>query len=169
MEAIISGRNSKVLEVPATEPRTCSCPRNKACPLEGKCLVDNLVYQTTVTQENQTERNYIGLASTDFKTRLGIHKHSFLDEEDNQTSLSKHIWELKKKNIEYAVSWKLVGRAKPFSPVSGVCGLCIKEKFYITFRPNMANLNSRSEIYSNCRHKQSKLLIKKKRKRKVGS
>ena len=91
---------------------------------------------------------------------IGIHKHSFKNENDNQTSLSKFIWTLKRKNIKYDVTWKILDRGEPFSPISGKCTLCIKEKFHIIFNPTSADLNSRDEIFSNCRHKISKLLNK---------
>ena len=144
----------------------CNCKENSICPLGGKCLTKELVYQATVTQTDKTTNTYIGLTSTTFKARLGVHKNSFKDPDANQTSLSNHIWDLKKKNLGYRVSWKLIDRAKQYSPVNGKCQLCIKEKFYILFYPEMATLNSKSEIYANCRHKKSKLLIKPKRKKK---
>ena len=165
MEQIISSRNSKILAPPASDDRSCSCPKNASCPLDGKCLSENIVYQATVKTHTQTD-TYIGLCSTDFKKRLAVHKHSFISE-DNQTSLSKHIKKLKNRNIDYELSWKLVTKAKPFSPVSGICNLCIKEKFYILFHPEMATLNDRNEIYTNCRHKKQKLIVKKKRKKKT--
>ena len=160
MEKIISGRNKKLLATPLAEERLCSCTRNTPCPLDGKCLSKNVIYEATVTQENQTKNTYTGLCSTDFKARLGIHKHSFKNENDNQTSLSKFIWTLKRKNIKYDVTWKILDRGEPFSPISGKCTLCIKEKFHIIFNPTSAELNSRDEIFSNCRHKIAKLLIK---------
>ena len=101
-----------------------------------------------------------------FKVRLWVHKNSFKDIEANQTSLSNHIWELKSKNVNPAIKWKIVDRAKPFSPVTGKCQLCIKEKYYILFHPEWATLNSKNEIYANCRHKKSNLLIKPIRKQK---
>ena len=164
MEKIISSRNSKLLSKPNSEDKTCRCPKNATCPLDNKCLSENIVYQATVKTNTQTD-TYIGLCSTDFKKRLGVHKHSFISE-DNQTSLSKHVKKLKDKNTDYELSWKLVAKAKPFSPVSGTCNLCIKEKFYIFFKPEMATLNDRNEIYSNCRHKKPILIVKKKRKKK---
>jgi len=60
------------------------------------------------------------------KSRLGTHKTSFINDQVNQTSLSTFIWGLKEKNISYDVSWKYVDQAKPFSPVTGTCGLCIR-------------------------------------------
>ena len=50
--------------------------------------------------------------------------------------------------------------SRTIRPISGKYVLFIKEKFYIMFRPTSADLNSRSEIFSNCRDKISKLLIK---------
>ena len=166
MEKIISSRNAKLLSPPPTDERTCSCPRNTPCPLDGKCLLKNVVYEATVTHQDQKQNFYTGLCSTTFKARLAIHKHSFKNENDNQTSLSKFIWTLQRKNITYNTTWRLIDQAQPFSPISGICALCIREKFYIMFEPTSADLNGRSEILSNCRHKSSKLLIKKERKKK---
>jgi hypothetical protein len=167
MEAIISGRNAKILAQDEATPRSCSCSRNATCPLDGKCLSKNIIYHASVVQADKTTRNYIGLTSTDFKARLAVHNQSFKNEEINQTSLSKHILDLKTQKMDYTVGWTLVDRAKPFSPVSNVCALCIRENFYIMFRPTLADLNSRSEIYSNCRHKQAALLVRKERKKKT--
>ena len=117
-----------------------------------------------VTQEDGTQNFYTGLCSTTFKERLGIHRHSFKNRKDNQTELSKFIWALKDKGLKYEVSWRMLDRGKPFCPISGVCWLCVKEKFYILFRPNSADINSRDEILENCRHVKSKLLIRDKKK-----
>ena len=38
------------------------------------------------------------------------------------------------------------------------------EKYFIVFRPNLSDLNSKREIYSNCRHKPPALLVLKGRK-----
>ena len=43
-----------------------------------------------------------------------------------------------------------------------------KRKILYPLPPEMASLNSKSEIYANCRHKRSKLLIKPKRKKTPG-
>ena len=47
-----------------------------ASPLQGQCLNKNIVYQASVTSKNKTE-TYIGLISTDFKTRVANHKQTF--------------------------------------------------------------------------------------------
>ena len=89
---------------------------------------------------------------------MAVHKHSFKNSELNQTSLSQHIHELKDKNIEFNFSWKIVDRGKPFSPISGKCDLCTKEKHHIIFKSDQTHLKSRNEMYSNYRHKQSVLI-----------
>ena len=66
---------------------------------------------------------------------------------------------LETKNIEPVVSWKLIDRGRTFSPITNVCQLCTREAYYILFHPDSASLNSRSELYSACRHKKSKLLF----------
>ena len=149
----------------------CSCPKTKVCPLENKCLSKGIVYQATVTLKNkqtnkQETKSYIGQTSTDFKARLSTHKHSFKNPDKDQTSLSKYIWKYKSNENEPIVTWKIVDRGKKFFPISGSCQLCAKEAFYILFKPEMAQLNIKSEIFSACPHKKSSLLFKVKRGRK---
>ena len=144
----------------------CSCTKDNPCPLEGQCLKKNVIYQATVTQEDQTKNSYTGLCSTEFKKRLAVHKQTFKDETKQQTSLSKFTWNLKRKNKNYEITWKILDRGEPFSPISGRCELCLKEKFYILFRPESADINSRDEFFSACRHRISNLLIPHERKKK---
>ena len=122
-----------------------------------------------MTEPTTEPKTYIGLCSTDFKKRLGVHKDSFKnpDKLNIQTSLSKHIHEVRSKNIEPNVTWKLIDRGKTFSPVSKVCQLCTREAFHIIFKPESANLNVKSEIFSACRHKKSKLLFPSEKKGKL--
>ena len=69
------------------------------CPLEGKCLQSNVIYQATVTTATTTE-TYVGLA-TNFKERYRNHQSSFRrSNRRNETELSKCIWTLQdSKNI----------------------------------------------------------------------
>jgi hypothetical protein len=161
ISTVISARNAKLLaDPPAPDIKTCSCPKTKKCPLEKKCLSKNIIYKATITQDNHKTETYTGLTSNTFKARLGTHKTSFKNPNVNQTSLSNHIKKLENKNITHSIKWEILSSAKPFSPVSGICSLCTKEKFYITFKPEMATLNKKSEMYSNCRHKKRVLLCR---------
>ena len=106
------------------------------------------------------EENYAGLTADTFKLCHGNHKKSFKNENDStETTLSVCIWKLKSENIDFNINWKIIDRGKSFSPVSKTCQLCTKEKFLIIFNPELASLNTRNELGSNCRHK-SKLLLK---------
>ena len=166
IESIISSRNKKLLSPPQPKERECNCPKKTPCPLGGKCLSKNVIYQATVTQENGVKNNYTGLCSTTFKDRLGAHKQSFKTDGKNPTSLSKFIWNLKKKNQNFEVTWKILDKGEPFSPITENCALCIKEKFHIIFNQESADINSRDELFSACRHKSMKLLIPPDRKKK---
>ena len=159
MEQIIAGKNAMVLKQTEKETKKCSCPKTKECPLDKKCLESSIIYQATVTQPNEEAKTYIGLTSTDFKARLGNHKQSFINPDSNQTSLSKYILEQKAKGRDLKISWKLIDRGKIYSPVTEVCQLCTKEAYHIIFKPEMATLNSRNELFSSCRHRKSALLF----------
>ena len=167
MNKTIAGANSKVLSTEETQNRIFNCSQDSPCPMGGKCLgKPPIIYHAKVTEtNNQNCRNYVGNTSTEFKQRLAGHKHTFKYENANQTALSNHIHQLKSENKQYKVEWDIVGRGKPFSPVSNTCNLCTSEKYFILFRPTLSDLNNKREIYSNCRHKQSALLVPKERKR----
>ena len=98
---------------------------------------------------------------TTFKDRYRNHKSSFKHQRNSNTTLSRHIWDLKSKNIDYQVTWKILDRAKPFSPVTQLCNLCTKEKYFIIFEPNEASLNKKEELFNYCLHKSSQLLVEK--------
>ena len=67
--------------------------------------------------------------------------------------LSQHIWKLKRQKIDYDITWKILDRAKPFSPVSEICNLCTSEKYHIIFKPELATINKKEELNSYCLHK----------------
>ena len=121
-------------------------------------MTKNLIYQTTVNEQNSTE-TYVGLTGNTLKKRWTAHKSTFRKENRRtSTTLSQHIWKLKDEGKEYSLSWKIIGRAKPFNPTSGLCQLCTKEKYHILYEPHLGTLNSRNEVASGCRHRQSQLL-----------
>jgi hypothetical protein len=85
-----------------------------------------LVYQAIVEQTDGTTNTYIGLTSSTFKSRLGVHTNSFKEFLKDPNTKSR--------NIDKSVSWNLVDWGKPYSPVSGKCQLCNQENYY----PEMA-------------------------------
>ena len=88
------------------EGKTCNCRKKEDCPLNGECLVNEVGYQAMVTTRD-TKETYIGLTATHFKTRYRNHQMSFRHEKRrNETELSKHLWQLKEENKEFAIAWK---------------------------------------------------------------
>ena len=169
--------NSKVIreeEKNEKQEKTCNCRKKEECPLKGQCLLENVVYQATLTplpnpDDDQPPdppsltqpETYVGLASTTFKARYANHKTSFnLEKHSSKTALSIHIWELKRKNIDYKLTWKVIDRGQQFSPVTGLCSLCTCEKYQILFHPEKASLNKKEEMFNHCLHKEPKLLDK---------
>ena len=103
-------------------------------PQRKFCLDKNVVYNATVKTDTNIQ-TYIGMCSTTFKARLGVHKQSLKYEEKNQTALSKYVHKMKREDKQYEINWKIIDRGKFFDPTSGVCQLCIKETYNIIFKP----------------------------------
>ena len=59
--------------------------------------------------DNKVE-TYVGLTATTFKSRLAIHKRSFIERQYNQTALSKYIWKLKDRGAEHSIKYKIISR-----------------------------------------------------------
>lgn len=159
VSSIISAHNTRLLQhhnnTPTlTEPRECNCRNMNGCPLQGKCLSKSIIYRATVTTNDQSaDEHYIGLTDTTFKQRYYNHMSSFRNEgKRSSTELSKHIWALKDQNIDYNIKWSIVRRAASYNKTTGRCNLCLYEKFYIIYQPNIATLNKRCELVSTCRH-----------------
>ena len=73
-------------------------------------------------------------------------------------TLSTHLEKLFDEKKDFEMSWKIVDQAQDFNPVNRKCWLCLKEKYYIIFQPEGATLNTRSELFSTCRHRLRLLL-----------
>ena len=122
------------------------------------------IYKTTVTV-TVTERNshnqetYIGLKENEFKTRFNLHKSSFkLEHKRTSTTLSEHVWKLKKKNINFKIKKEVVKKVKPFAPSDKVCKLCLQKK-KIPIPMSAPSLNKRSEIFGHCIHGKKNFLL----------
>ena len=129
--------------------------------MQNQCLDKEIVYQAKISNEQGLKESYVGMAATTFKARWSNHMSSIQTRNNkNATTLSRYIWDLQDRNIPYKIEWKLIGRGKQFSHISETCRLCIREKYFIIFKPEMASLNDRNEIAGHCPHKLSQLLVK---------
>ena len=158
MKNIISGHNNKILnneEKDPEEKKTCNCRKKQECPLNGNCLTESVIYKATVKTEDK-EYEYIGSTEKSFKNRYYNHTKSFRNEKyQNETKLSRCIWDLKEDDKNYTVKWSIMYKSKPYKCGSRKCDLCLSEKYLIMKYSNMQNsklLNSRKEIMNKCRH-----------------
>ena len=162
VETIISGHNKKILnqqrETSLPQP-TCNCRGGtNNCPMDGNCLKGSLVYKAEIKTTDSTA-TYIGAAANNFKERYRNHILSFKHEKYQQnTSLSKYIWNLKKDNKPFEISWSIAGKAPPYNPASKSCRLCLLEKTLILTSTDDNPLNKRSELMCKCRHRAKFLL-----------
>ena len=154
---IVKSHNEKALKLTQEEPpdsRSCNCMRPAECPMNGQCLVSNIVYRATVSSPGTVDKCYYGASATTFKLRYSDHKSSFKHEKyKSKSELSKYIWHLKEHNKPFKVKWSIHRRAHPNKDGSKYCDLCITEKLAIAKSDSRFCLNKKSEIVSTCRHK----------------
>ena len=130
IKGIIQAHNKNLLmkaniEDNSPSKKTCNCRVRSNCPLGGKCLTKNLVYLATVTPSNgDPKQTYIGLTGCTFKERHRNHTMSFRHKSKRKaTELSNFIWELKERNIEYSIAWKVMTQANTYNIGTNRCGL----------------------------------------------
>ena len=153
MRAVMLKHNNKLLSdnvPPATAG--CNC-KKQACPMQGNCLAESIVYEAKLHHDNRTVC-YYGSTANAFKTRWRNHTSSFrLSQKQNDTALATHVWE-NGLNPSPNIEWRTVGTRKPVQP-KGNCGLCIFEKITImkNRNSNPNTLNVRGELYRRCNHR----------------
>ena len=111
----------------------------------------------TTTQTNS--KVYIG-ATENFKERFRNHQKAFRNRiYETDTELSKHIWQLKDKNTNFEINWKILKSTSGYNKTNKLCQLCLSEKYFICYFNNKNRLlNKRNELVSKCRHGNKSLL-----------
>ena len=158
---VIDGHNKKIRDESKknkeqeSQEKTCNCRKPADCPLNGQCLTKPVIYQATVTTEDDgSKETNIGLTKNVFKERFNGHKTTFRhSNKRNNTELSKYVWKLKEQERPYNIKWAIIHRAKAYDNKSKRCQLCTLEKYYIICRPELGTLNKRNELASGCMHK----------------
>ena len=101
------------------------------------------------------------MTATEFPARFANHRLTFRNKKyKNNTKLASYIWNLKDKKADYTINWKVIDKASPYNSISKKCNLCILERYYITYHPEMATLNDAPKLTSKCRHFDKYLLAK---------
>ena len=159
IQDIINTHNRRVLNkynaVDVPRPKMCNCRAGvAACPVGGRCLEEGVVYEATVTAPGEETKTYLGSSSTSIKTRINNHHCDFrVRSREHATTLSSHVWTLKDRGVDPVVTYRIKGKAKPYSPTSRICSLCTLEKLFIAKCDENTTLNRRTEIANKCRHK----------------
>ena len=79
---------------------------------------------------------------------------------ENDTKLSKYIWNLKDENKDFDIKWCVLKKSSGYSIMSKSCGLGLLEKLVIcNFKEKDKLLNKRLDIVSKCRHENKYMLI----------
>jgi hypothetical protein len=156
--SVIRGHNVALLRKERPPTRKCSCSSGSACPLDNQCLEKNIVYEATVTTLGERiERDYVGLTSTEWKSRLYVHNQGFNHREHaSRCELSKHIWKLKDDSSEYELKWRILEKVKG-RLVAGACKLCTCEKLHIVSHPDRGRLLN-SNWVQKCVHDRKHIL-----------
>ena len=75
VKQLIDGHNKAILQSAETAQwqqdegkKTCNCRKKEECPLEGECLVNEVVYQAMVKTQDAQE-TYIDLTANQFRAR----------------------------------------------------------------------------------------------------
>ena len=116
--------------------------------MDGNCLSEGLIYKVSACAA--TEKYYCGTCENTFKVHYNNHKCSFRNESrEKNTELSKYVWELKEKDINWIIAMKVQ------KYVCGLqkCDLWICEKVFIARADPNVLLNELDELVSKCRHR----------------
>ena len=136
------------LDKPCPHTRTVPCPM----PGSGQCNKDNLIYQATVTSGNDVE-TYVG-CTTNSATKYYKHKTDCNNPKyKNGTTLSTYVCQYKMEDNR---------QGEPLQPHQQSVSSPYQGVLLYTFQEghNILEQKRKSELFYNCVHKHSDLLMK---------
>ena len=153
IKKLIQKHNRKYLKNKNDEENTilCNCRIKNKCPLNNKCLVENVIYKATISSAKET-KNYLGSTGGTFKKRWYNHISDLKTYKENGTELSKYVWKLKSNNIQFKINWEIVHRIGKAKNPHSICSTCILEKIAIAKADRRDNLNKLHELFYSCPH-----------------
>ena len=81
-----------MLDTQEKERRMCDCRNRKEdCLVNGRCLIENVIYRASVETANKT-KFYVGSTGLTFKNRYTKHKYSFRHEKNSHATLYHNIF-----------------------------------------------------------------------------
>ena len=124
--------------------------------------MSSISYQATIkwSDSKYKQKKYKVICETTLKKRYANHKKSFnFINSKNDTTLSIEYWNLKQKQQAPRLTWEIKGQYKAYNPTLKKCNLCLNEKLAIIDDPDKNLLNKRSEVISQCRHRNKFKLV----------
>ena len=107
-----------------------------------------------MTTKTYKPKLYKGICENTFKKRYANHRESLnVVKNKNDTNLSTEYWKLANKKLHTRISLSIKGNYKTYNPNSKRCSLYLHEKLEILNDPEEILLNKRSEVISQCRHR----------------
>ena len=137
-----------MLDTQYKERRMCDCKKQE-CPVNGCCLMENIIYKATVITDNQT-KFYVG--STGLSSRYTKHKYIFKHEKHKNTQLYQYSWKLKNNEVNFKIQWEILTRTKNKYSLKNGCKLCNAEKIETLKVKKSESLNKRNELQTGCIH-----------------
>ena len=163
VKSIINKHNKTVLDPPTNNwERTCNCINSETCPLQQKCLINNIMYKATITsnQDNYHHKIYYGINETKFKQTYPNHIKSFRHEKhQSETELSNELWSIKNNSYIPNIVWEILQKHHTYYPNIKRCSLCLNEKLKIARYKGQNLPNKRSEIINKCCHQNKFALV----------
>ena len=127
--------NKKIIKLPKDNiTRSCNCIRKHQCPLNEKCLTNNVLCKASITpnEENSKTKIYSGVSETAFKLKYANHKKTFNNiKHQTNTELSNEYWNIISANKTLNISWEILGTHKLYNQSSKRCLLCLNERLAI--------------------------------------
>ena len=151
---------TKIITLPTNINANNNCNCRKAnkinCPLQGNCLIKNVVYKVNVKcNNNSSDKIYIGSTGRHFKDRYTGHKYTFNHiNKKNSTRLSDFVWHYfsrygRKPDMEWSIVHHVKGN---IGGASKICQLCNLERLAIAAEDKHQLLNRRQDMSNNCAH-----------------
>ena len=109
LDSKIKAHNKVLLDSAAErkpDEKLCNCRVKARCPLGGKCLTKEVVYQATVT--SAPEKATASLMTSSRSDTATTYRHSRMRANETLLSLVKLIWPLKDRNIDYTLTWNII-------------------------------------------------------------
>ena len=114
MNNVTRKHNSKIMKNPApSTTKTCNCRRKTDCPMDGNCFSECLIYKASVS--TTANKYYYGTCENTSKERFNNHNCSSRNKfREKNTELSKYVWKLKEKDINYFINWYIAMKSQKY-------------------------------------------------------